>query len=43
MDKTIRRYTDFDEMKADESAIGRAAQSMSGWPLFGNSLRKVTG
>jgi hypothetical protein len=31
-DKTIRKYTDFDELKAEETATGRAARCMSGGP-----------
>ena len=38
---TIRKYTDFDEMKADEYATGRAARYMSVWLRFPNLLKKV--
>ena len=32
MDKTLRKYTSFDDAKADEYLdIGKAGQRMSGW------------
>ena len=46
MVKTIRKYTNFDDMKADEyrywqGRIGRAARSMSVSPRFPNSPKNT--
>ena len=37
MDKIIRKYADFDEMKADDTATGKAVPCMSVWQRFPNS------
>jgi hypothetical protein len=36
MDKTIRKYSNPDEMKADEYRYWQSRRCMSVWPLYGN-------
>jgi hypothetical protein len=42
MDKTIRKYTDFEEMKMTNIGTGKAARCMSVSPRFPNLLKNST-
>jgi hypothetical protein len=42
MDKTIRKYTSFEEMKADEYRYWQSHQGISGWNRHPKSVLPLT-